>query len=94
MKTSKCYDVNFSKTRTFIWNVTDLDNIEIVKVHVSQLTVTDHNQYIKGNLLFQSNYEVSQHHVHEWKIMIQVQLPYEYIMSASRESSAISIATL
>ena len=39
--------------------MTDLDNIEIAKVHVSQLTVTDHNQYIKGDLLFQSNYEVS-----------------------------------
>ena len=55
----KTCDVNFSHTRTFIWNVTDLDNIEIAKVHVSQLFVTDHNQYIKGDLLFQSNYEVS-----------------------------------
>ena len=52
MKKLKYWDVNFSKTRTFIWNVTDLDNIEIVKVHVSQLTVTDHNQYIKGTSYF------------------------------------------
>ena len=55
----KTCDVNFSWTRTFIWNVTDLDNIEIVNVHVSRLPVVDHNQYIKGDLLFQSNYQVS-----------------------------------
>ena len=43
-------------TRTMIWDVTDLDDPVLVKQHVSENTSSDHNLYIRGNLMFQSNY--------------------------------------
>ena len=43
-------------TRTMIWDVTDLDDPILVKEHVSENTASDHNLYIRGNLMFQSNY--------------------------------------
>ena len=43
-------------TRTMIWDVTDLDDPVLVKEHVSENTSSDHNLYIRGNLMFQSNY--------------------------------------
>ena len=49
----------FRNTKTYIWDVSDLNNIELVNVYESQLTVIDHNMYIKGDLCFQSNYMVS-----------------------------------
>lgn len=43
-------------TRTLIWDVQDLDNPFILGEHFSEVGAIDHNQYVLGNLLFQSNY--------------------------------------
>ena len=43
-------------TRTLVWDLTDLDEPELVAEHIASTTETDHNLYIKGNLMYQSNY--------------------------------------
>jgi choice-of-anchor B domain-containing protein len=43
-------------TRTLIWDVADLENPTLIGVHTGTTPAIDHNQYILGNLLFQSNY--------------------------------------
>ena len=43
-------------TRTLIWDVTDLDDPQLIKEHLSDNKASDHNLYIKGNLMYQSNY--------------------------------------
>ena len=44
-------------TRTMIWDVTDLDDPQLVKEHFSENLASDHNLYIQGNLMYQSNYQ-------------------------------------
>ena len=41
------------ETKTFIWDITDLQNPELKNVHVSTQPATDHNQYILGDYTFQ-----------------------------------------
>ncbi len=43
-------------TRTLIWDVSDLDDPVLATEYVSANPSSDHNLYIKGNLMFQSNY--------------------------------------
>lgn len=43
-------------TRTLIWDVTDLDDPIFVKSHLGTTRASDHNFYIKDNLMYQSNY--------------------------------------
>lgn len=43
-------------TRTMIWDVQDLENPFLLGEHFSEVEAIDHNQYVVGNLLFQSNY--------------------------------------
>ena len=43
-------------TRTLIWDVTDLDEPQLAAEHIAETSETDHNLYIKGNLMYQSNY--------------------------------------
>ena len=45
-----------SNTRTLIWDVTDLDEPQLLKEHFSENTSSDHNLYIRDNLMYQSNY--------------------------------------
>ena len=45
-----------SNTRTLIFDVTDLDEPLLLKEHLSENTSSDHNLYIQGNLMYQSNY--------------------------------------
>jgi choice-of-anchor B domain-containing protein len=47
---------NVDGTRTLIWDVTDLDDPQLLKEHLSENKSSDHNLYIKGNLMYQSNY--------------------------------------
>ena len=49
----------FSNTKTYIWDITDLDNIELVNTYIADVTVIDHNQYVVEPYTFQSNYMVS-----------------------------------
>ena len=43
-------------TRTLIWDVTDLDDPQLLKEHISENRSSDHNLYIRDNLMYQSNY--------------------------------------
>ncbi len=44
------------RTRTMIWDVSDLDDPQLVKEHMGTQESSDHNLYIVGNLMYQSNY--------------------------------------
>ncbi len=43
-------------TRTLVWDVTDLDDPQMIKEFYSEGNSSDHNLYIRGNLMYQSNY--------------------------------------
>ena len=43
-------------TYTYVWDVSDLNAPVLVGHHTSTSTSIDHNQYIKGNFVFQANY--------------------------------------
>lgn len=43
-------------TFTYIWDVRDLDNPQLIGTHRAQLRAIDHNQYIVGDRLYQANY--------------------------------------
>ncbi|HEX2167662.1 MAG TPA: choice-of-anchor B family protein [Longimicrobiales bacterium] len=44
------------RTRTLIWDVADLEDPQLVAEHMGVEGSTDHNLYIRGNLMYQSNY--------------------------------------
>jgi choice-of-anchor B domain-containing protein len=44
------------KTRTLIFDFTDLENPTLLKEHMGVEWTHDHNLYIKGNLMYQANY--------------------------------------
>ena len=45
-----------SGTRTLIWDVSDLDDPVLAKEHFGTQPSIDHNLYIKGHFMYQSNY--------------------------------------
>lgn len=44
------------RTRTLIFDIADLDDPVMVKEHFGSTAASDHNLYIRGNLMYQSNY--------------------------------------
>ncbi len=44
-------------TRTLIWDIQDLEDPILVREYISDNPATDHNLYIKGDLMYQSNYD-------------------------------------
>ncbi len=44
-------------TRTIIWDISDLDDPQLVAEHMGTQESSDHNLYITGNLMYQSNYK-------------------------------------
>lgn len=44
------------KTKTFIWDVQDLDNPYLMQVYDHSTSSIDHNLYIVGDMMYQSNY--------------------------------------
>jgi len=44
-------------TRTLVWDLTDLDDPQLVKEHMGTEKTSDHNLYVAGNLMYQSNYK-------------------------------------
>ena len=46
-----------TNTRTYMWDVSDLDGPDLIGFHDSTTTATDHNQYVKGSYTYQSNYQ-------------------------------------
>lgn len=45
------------RTRTVVWDVTDLDDPVVVGEYFGPSGATDHNLYIKGNRMYQANYQ-------------------------------------
>ncbi|NNE35575.1 MAG: choice-of-anchor B family protein, partial [Rhodothermales bacterium] len=45
------------QTRTLIWDVSDLDDPQLVKEFYLDSGASDHNLYIRDNLMYQSNYQ-------------------------------------
>jgi len=43
-------------TRTLVWDVRDLDDPILITEYFASTTETDHNLYIKDDLMYQSNY--------------------------------------
>ncbi len=43
-------------TRTIIWDVTDLDDPQLLSEYVSENMASDHNLYIHGSVMYQANY--------------------------------------
>ncbi len=43
-------------TRTYAWDTSDLDAPFVAGTHLSDSTAIDHNQYVRGNHVFQANY--------------------------------------
>lgn len=50
-----------NKTRTFIWDVSDLDAPSVKSVYDGNTISIDHNQYIRGRYTYQSNYRSGLH---------------------------------
>ena len=44
-------------TRTLIWDVQDLEDPILAKEYISDNPATDHNLYINGDIMYQSNYD-------------------------------------
>jgi len=44
------------RTRTLIWDVADLEDPQLVGQHMGVEASTDHNLYIRGDLMYQANY--------------------------------------
>lgn len=44
------------KTRTYIWDLLDLDNPVLIDNYTGPNNSIDHNMYVKGNYVYQSNY--------------------------------------
>jgi len=47
---------SFPGTRTIIFDFDDLDNPEVAFEHFGTVFTSDHNQYVRGHYVFQSNY--------------------------------------
>ena len=47
---------NVAQTRTLIWDVTDLDDPILAREYFADNPSSDHNLYIRGDLMYQSNY--------------------------------------
>jgi choice-of-anchor B domain-containing protein len=45
------------RTRTIIWDVSDLEDPRVVGEHLGTTGASDHNLYIIGDLMYQSNYQ-------------------------------------
>jgi choice-of-anchor B domain-containing protein len=45
------------KTRTLVFDVSNLDNPELVKSYAGKTSSSDHNQYVVGNYSYQANYQ-------------------------------------
>lgn len=45
-----------SRTRTYIWDMIDLDAPVFLKLYHGESTSIDHNQYVRGRYAFQANY--------------------------------------
>ena len=47
---------NEINTQTYIWDLQDLDNPEVIGIYEASTISIDHNQYVKGSYTYQANY--------------------------------------
>jgi len=47
---------NGSNTKTYVFDIQDLDNPSLAGTYTATTGATDHNQYVHGNYVFQGNY--------------------------------------
>jgi choice-of-anchor B domain-containing protein len=45
------------KTRTIVWDLTDLDDPQVAEMYLSPTAASDHNLYIRGDTMYQSHYK-------------------------------------
>ena len=43
-------------TRTLVWDIEDLDDPVLAKEHIGETEASDHNLYVRGRFMYQSNY--------------------------------------
>ena len=48
---------NVTNTRTLIWDLADLDDPVLAREYMADTKATDHNLYIRGTTMYQSNYK-------------------------------------
>ncbi|GIV59356.1 MAG: hypothetical protein KatS3mg043_0445 [Rhodothermaceae bacterium] len=46
---------NVDRTRTLVWDLADLDDPVLVKEYFGPTSATDHNLYVRGHLMYQTN---------------------------------------
>ena len=46
-----------SVTKTYMWNIQNLDNPILINTHYHPHNSIDHNQYVRGRFTYQANYE-------------------------------------
>ncbi len=44
------------RTRTLVWDIVDLDDPVLLTQYMGETAATDHNLYVRGNLMYESNY--------------------------------------
>lgn len=49
-------NTDFGGTRTIVWDVAELDDPVLLTEFINQNKASDHNLYVKGDLMYQSNY--------------------------------------
>lgn len=49
-------ELDQGNTTTYIWDLQDLDNPEVIGTYVANSFSIDHNQYVKRDHVYQSNY--------------------------------------
>ncbi|MGH7574029.1 MAG: choice-of-anchor B family protein, partial [Longimicrobiales bacterium] len=47
---------NAPRTRTLVWDIGDLEDPVLVTEHLGETVATDHNLYVRGRYMYQSNY--------------------------------------
>ncbi|MCH7891330.1 MAG: choice-of-anchor B family protein, partial [Gemmatimonadetes bacterium] len=49
-------DGTVTGTRTLVWDIEDLDDPILAKEHIGETEASDHNLYVRGRFMYQSNY--------------------------------------
>ena len=49
-------DGTVTGTRTLVWDIEDLDDPVLAKEHIGETQASDHNLYVRGQFMYQSNY--------------------------------------
>ena len=59
---------NADERTTYLWDLADLDDPQVIGVHTDGNTSIDHNMFVEGNLLYQANYTSGLWIYDTWKV--------------------------